>query len=522
MAKSYKDLFQKYQDSRTLEKARRYSQWTIPSLMAQVDLDGRSTPLEGDFQSDGALLVNGLASKLTDLLFPTTHPFLRIQMTREDRAVLEENLGASTTEVESYLAELETNASQRVFLNSSYNQLNLGMKHLIVTGNVAVYRDSALSRTITYGLERFALKRDGLGFVVDAVIKDHTYFGSLPEDIQAILLDKRPTAGRNMYEYESALEMYTRVRRERREGGWGYAVTVQIDNIDIPPLDGWYRERTCPWIFPVMNLVTGENYGRGLVEDHAGSFAKLSEVSFAATLYAIESCKVVNLVGPDSQNSIEELEVAAHGEYVRATPSSVPAHETGSTQKLSTIYADLETTFSRLARAFMYTGNTRSGERVTAYEIRQQALEVEASQGGVYSSLSESLQLPLAYLLLAEIDPEIAYAIAGDDDAPRININTGINAIGRATEVQNILRALVEGQQAVELATAADKRIDPAKLMDKILAGYSVIKDEIFKTDEQLEAEAQAEQAMAEAQSAMQQAEGAAAMLGELDPSLGM
>lgn len=56
---------------------------------------------------------------------------------------------------------------------------------------------------------------------------------------------------------------------------------------------------------------------------------------------------------------------------------------------------------SRLSYAFMLNSAVqRSGERVTAEEIRYVANELEDTLGGIYSILSQELQLPLANTLL--------------------------------------------------------------------------------------------------------------------------
>lgn len=70
-----------------------------------------------------------------------------------------------------------------------------------------------------------------------------------------------------------------------------------------------------------------------------------------------------------------------------------------------TRYADCKMTAdaieSRLSYAFMLNSAVqRSGERVTAEEIRYVANELEDTLGGIYSILSQELQLPLANTLL--------------------------------------------------------------------------------------------------------------------------
>lgn len=499
MQKHYSALFKEYQDTTVLNKAKSYASWTVASLVSDPSQHGRQTHVEGDYQSDGALLVTTLASKLSGLLFPTSHPFLRIDLDEGTKELISSGSEFTEEDLEGECARIELEACQQLFLNSSYNQLIRSLLHLIVTGNVAVFRDSLTSRTICYGLNQFAVKRDGRGFVVDAVVKEKTYFGSLPDNVQKALRKSHPSKYKEGDEYKTEVALYTRILRQRKGKVEGYAVSQQVDDVDIPG-SGWYRENHCPWIFPVWDLVSGENYGRGLVEVHAGAFARLSEISYALTLYQAEALKVVNLVGPESQNDIDSLADAETGDYVRAAQNAVSAHETGSTGKVEATLGMLGEIFGKLARAFMYTGEVRDAERVTAYELRQAAIEADNALGGPYSALSDGYQLPLAHLLVGEIDPDLLTMLE-DVQGGRINIATGINALGRSTEVQNIMSAVQENAALAEMLPA-DDRVDRYKVFDLVYAGRSIATKKILKTDEQLAAEdaANAEQAQAQAQ----------------------
>lgn len=506
---NHKTLFGKMQDALVLDKCRNYARWTIPYLMVEPTKDGKAVEVEGDFQSRGALLVNSLASKLANLLFPTVTPFMRIHLSDVEREQLKAS-GVEESQLGAILSNLEMEASQRVFRNDSFNQIILALKHLIVTGNAAVYRDSDRGRITAYSLNDFVVKRASSGEVLDAIIREKTYYEALPEEVRAEL-DK---VGNGRFKgndaYSKPIYIYTRMLRDTFVGGRAsYKVWQEVEDVPLPDeMSGTYPAEFLPWTFPTWNLLSGENYGRGLVEEHKGDLAKLSEVSEALTIYEIESLRVVNLVGAGAHSNIDELQNSETGAYVRADPDAVQAFETGSSNKIQLISGELEQVFNTLARAFMYKGNTRTGERVTAYEIRTEALEVESAMGGAYSALAESFQLPLSYVLLYEVDREFMTTLVLNPNS-RLDINTGINALGRASKVQNLLQALEEGQVAVQLATQIDRRIDPAKIMDMVFAGRSVDTSEFFKSEKQIREEAEAEQQQAEAIAQMEAAEAA-------------
>src|SRR5699024_2220906 len=310
------------------------------------------------------------------------------------------------------------------------------------------------------------------------------------------------------------VELYTRVNYERKGKRGGYRVSQEIDTIPIGKA-GWYPEYACPWHAPTWNLVVGENYGRGLVEDFAGDFAKLSEVTEALTLYEIESVKLINLVAPGSGMDIDEMASAETGQWVTGTPDTVNTHESGATQKIRFIIEDLEQITTRLSRAFMYTGQARDSERTTAFEIQQEALEAENTLGGVYSSLAEGMQVPMAPVLVLEANPDALRGIISED--VRLDIEAGLPALGRSVDVQNVIAAAQELAAIAPALAEVDSRVDLHKLADMVYADRSVDSKVLFKSDEQMQAEAEAQQAEAEAQQQMQSAGAIAAQQAALE-----
>lgn len=501
---NYATLFNEYTDTGVLEKSRQYAKWTIPSLMAKSSLGQDQVAMMGDFQSKGATLVNSLASKLTSLLFPTTHAFMGFKLDKEILGMI----GVEAADLDEELSRTVYEASQQIFLGKAYHQLNMAIKHLIVTGNVCIKRDSEKNLITAYGLERYAVKRDGDGNVLDAVIREQVYLHALPSDIQATIRKEGIQPTDLALKKNLPVDMYTRIEREDIKSFQDipmYKTSVMINGVKLgEEYEGRYTENELPYVFAVWNLVAGENYGRGHCEDYAGGLANISELSYSLALYSIESLHVTNLVGSGSASSIDDLAQAPMGGYVRANPDEVRAHETGSSAKVEFIRAEIETEFSILAEAFMYRGNTRDAERVTAFEISQQIKEVESAMGGAYSSLAESLQLPLSYILLYEVNKELMQLMA--DGLGSVEIITGVNALGKSTEIQNLISAMQEAHAIVSMVREIDPRVDTTKVMDEVYKSYAIESDKYLKTEQELEQEAMAMQEQQQGQQEMQQA----------------
>ena len=97
----------------------------------------------------------------------------------------------------------------------------------------------------------------------------------------------------------------------------------------------------------------------------------------------------------------------------------------------------------------------RQGERVTAEEIRYVAGELEDTLGGIYSILSQELQLPLARILIDRLQQTKEIDIPSDL-SPRIV--TGIEALGRGVDLRKIEYYVNFAIQVSQAAPAGIKR----------------------------------------------------------------
>ena len=142
---------------------------------------------------------------------------------------------------------------------------------------------------------------------------------------------------------------------------------------------------------------------------------------------------------------------------------------------------------SRLSFAFLLNSAVqRNGERVTAEEIRYVAGELEDTLGGIYSLLSQELQLPLARRLVAQLSsggqiPDLP------PDLVDMEVITGVEAIGRGHDL-NKLAQFLELQQ---MNPAAQTYLNWQKIMIMEATALGIDTEELIKTDEQLQQEQQ-------------------------------
>ena len=81
-----------------------------------------------------------------------------------------------------------------------------------------------------------------------------------------------------------------------------------------------------------------------------------------------------------------------------------------------------------------------------------------------------------------------------------LDIVAGIPALGRQADVQNLAAAAQDAAAIIPVLTQVDKRVDPEKVFDLIMAGASVDTTTLFKDADRIAEEAAAEQQVAAGQ----------------------
>ena len=142
------------------------------------------------------------------------------------------------------------------------------------------------------------------------------------------------------------------------------------------------------------------------------------------------------LVNPNGVTRADSLARAENGAIVAGNAADVEALQVGKAADMSVALQTIQLLERRISFTFLMNESVqRDAERVTAEEIRLMAEQLESGLAGVYSMLSQELQLPLIkrVLFLMEQAGEIP-PIPVDLVNPQIT--TGLEAIGRGNDKQ--------------------------------------------------------------------------------------
>ena len=153
-----------------------------------------------------------------------------------------------------------------------------------------------------------------------------------------------------------------------------------------------------------MIRVDGEDYGRSYVEEYIGDLKSLEGLSQSLVESSAASAKMIFMVRPNSTTKKRDIAVARNGDIISGSGDDVSVLQANKFYDLQTVEKAIARLEERLAYAFLLnTAIQRQAERVTAQEIRYMANELETAMGGIYSLLSQELQLPLVQLSLIHI-----------------------------------------------------------------------------------------------------------------------
>ena len=107
------------------------------------------------------------------------------------------------------------------------------------------------------------------------------------------------------------------------------------------------------------------------------------------------------LVNPNGTTRPKQLAESPNGAIVQGNAADVTVLQTQKQNDFRVAQETINVIKERLGQAFLLTsGVVRNADRVTAEEIRMLSQELESALGGLYSLLSNELQLPLVNRLL--------------------------------------------------------------------------------------------------------------------------
>ena len=357
------------------------------------------------------------------------------------------------------------------------------VKVLVVTGNALLFLPPKEGGMKLYKLHNYVLQRDALGNMVQLVTLDKIAYVALPDDVRAMVDSK----GKERKPDEQ-IEVYTHAYIE---GKFLYSYQEVEDEV-IPRSQQKFPLMKSPWIPIRMVKIDGESYGRSFVEEYLGDLRSLEALSKAIVELSAIAANVVFLVNPNGITRVRNLSKAKPGEFVPGKVEDINALQLQKYADLQVAEKTASAIEARLCYAFLLNSAVqRNGERVTAEEIRYVAGELEDTLGGIYSILSQELQLPLVRRLLAQLQ-SMGQIPNMPEDAVAPTITTGLEALGRGHDL-NKLKTYLE---FVSQLPGAPERLKMGTLLTMTATALNLDTTNLVKSDEEVQQEMQAQYQM--------------------------
>lgn len=476
-----KDIWQKLENQKApyIERAKALAKISIPMLFPETGANS-STAYEPPFQSLGAKGTGNLASKLILTLFPVGIPPFRYQIddfTLED-LTKDPNLRG---EVERQLASFERAVLTHLEGTNFRSKAHELLKLLIVTGSGLMKIDDDGTCTV-YNLYQFCVKRAPDGTLLELVIKLKLH----PEAIEDVTL--RDYLLKVTSDADPYVDLYTYCRKE--DGYWN--VSQEVNDLPVGK-EGKYDDDSFPYICPTLLLLSGEDYGRALLEEHEGDLLNYEKLSKCLMEYAAQASRFITLVNPASVTKPKQLTEAASGSYLPGMKDDVIPLETGKTQDFSLVINIMPAIERRLGQAFLLLdGAIRDSERTTALEIQATIQALEESHAGLFGLLSQTFQLQVIkrYISLLTKKKKLP-KLPKETAEPKIT--TGIDSLGRG---QDFNKLSTFAQFVVGLPPQPPQELKVGELLLRTATALGIDTNGLLKSPEELQAEMEQAQQM--------------------------
>lgn len=465
-----------------ITRAERNAKLTVPYLFPKNGISPASD-LDDTNQSLGARGIRHLASKLQLALFPVNSPFFKYQIDDLALQALMKSDG-KRGEVERALSAREraviSEMNASMFRPISFE----ACRQLLVSGNYLLYIPKK-GKPRGFRLSSYVVQRDASGNILDIVVREEIAKTALPAEIRAGL-STDATATR-----EAKVEVYTKISLS--EDGAKYVITQEVEGNEVAGgYSGEYPADKLPWLPIRLTYIEGEDYGRAFVDEYVGDLTSLNALTGAIRDGTMQAAKVIWLIAPNSTTSAAKLAKAENGGFVQGSKDSVTCLQMEKAADFSVAERLIQALTERISYGFLLNSAIqRNGERVTAEEIRFMAGELDQGLGGIYSLLSEELQMPVAKLYGQRMEsvrkvPPLPREISST------SIVTGLDALGRGNDLTN-LDVFVQGAAQLFGPEIVKERISPTEYFKRRGAALAIDTGGLVLTDEEIVAQQDAE-----------------------------
>lgn len=488
-----------------LSTARDCAKLTIPYLMPPAGA-WMGTDLPTPWQSIGSKGVNVMSSKLMLALFPVNTTFFKLQINDGELSSDPELEKQARTEIDTVLSKMERVVMQNLAEEGDRVVIAQAMRHLVTCGNVLLFMSNKGIKL--YPLDRYVINRDGDGNVVEIITVEAVQRADLPEEFagKQVGPDNHVGDGGGVAASDLTLNpdldevaLYTWVKLENGQWRWHQEAedTILKDSQSSAP------KSKSPWLPLRFQMVDGECYGRGRVEEFLGDLQSLNALMQALVEGSSAAAKVVFVVSPSSTTKPKQLAEASNGAIIQGRPDEIGVVQVGKTADFKTAYDMINTLTQRLAEAFL-TLQVRQSERTTAEEVRATQQELNEQLGNIYSSLTLELLQPYLNRKLFDLQRKKALPKL-PKDVVFPTVVAGLSGVGRGQDRESLTTFISTLGQTIG-PDSIPRFVNLEEFVKRLAVASGIDQLELIKTEEQRQQEQEQAQQAAQQKSIMDQA----------------
>lgn len=423
-----------------VDMGRRMAELTIPEVMPPEGYHtGDNIP--GNNQSIGSYCVNNLASKLMFQAHPPGLPMMNIEAVEYKVRQAADQDPELWANLQLGFAGLERAHRQKLLTTTYTTVYTQYLKLLLIVGNGA-WKHTRLGFPTFYTPNDYVVRRDQDGLVRYGVTRNRVALQDLDRETREWILEQTPDVMERLSQDEPQdIIIYTGVKLVGDdEDDWHWQSWQEYHGEMIPGTDNESDYETPPIRFDWLIPVPGEDWGKSYCEEYRGDLFACEAFASGLTDGAAMAAFMLLLVSPGSVTSLRQVRTAKNLSAIPGRAEDLSMFRTEKGADFQFVANTMEQVATRLSRAFLLQSSIqRSGERVTKEEIVRLGTELDQAMGGVYGSISVSIDRPskLRFMLLHEEKnkdlPPLPKGVV------EVQVTSGINAMGQANEATNLL-----------------------------------------------------------------------------------
>ena len=483
--------------------------WILPPLGQTQD-----QRLTENYQSVGSRGIVTLEGRMLIALWPQETPWFQLSLSaellygntlsEEEKNEFQGRLALHEFIIQSTLGSSDIASTDERRPSIFQSRKRMALAQILVTGDTLEYMDEHY-KLRGYRRDQYVTFRNSSGEVIYHIIHEEIDPLTLtPEQREKAQFDDGIIEKRVD---ERMVDIHTMIEYQPVARNWQIRQEINEHEINIS------QESITPYFSTPFELVEGSHYGRSFVEQNLGDLRSLNSSRQSELEIIALMAKITPVIDPSSHIRAEDLAKPSGEAIIDDVRAGVIQHiallQSEKIGEFAAVTQKGDRLEAKLEQAFLIP-DTRESERTTAFEVQKDIIEINQALGGVYAPIADAQQLPLLRRTIHQlkIDKLLPPLPEGTVE---IKALTGLAALSRqiaASKVMALVGAIAQIPPPEQLG-----RLDRDVLIEFLARNLSLYVPGLIKTDEQVEADRQAD---LEAQTQIAAAEKTVDTVGEI------